>query len=265
MKKHIGGIAPQRVIEIIEESKEKATDLKNSCYHIKAAMVLGVIQIICGIIALAIWIIGPHGNDSIFSFGIWTFTLFFFSGVLTIRAKESRNRWLIAASMLMSISSAGVSAGFLLIKAGISHGFSDSFGFNYGCNSSIGNFSDENNNYGGISNYSNQRYNYRCVADVVKMVIAWTMLIACTASVLDLLTAFTHLSPSEKSNLRDSGRLVDFNSSQLDLTNHEDLHISCVQLNSSVNLANLQDFPAEQPSLDEPPTYQEVAGVRENC
>merc|ERR1711902_346702 len=172
----------------------------------------------------------------------------------TIRAKESRNRWLIAASMVMSISSGG----FLLIKAGISHGFSDNFGFNYGCNSSIGNFSDENNNYGGISNY-------RCVADVVKVVIAWTMLIACTASVLDLLTAFTHLSPSEKSNLRDSGRLVDFNSSQLDLTNHEDLHISCVQLNSSVNLANLQDFPAEQPSLDEPPTYQEVTGVRENC
>ena len=129
---------------------------------------LGVAQIICGIVALAIWIIG---NDSTFSFGkgIWTFTLFFFSGVLTIRAKESRNRWLIAASMVMSISSGG----FLLIKAGISHGFSDSFGFNYGCNSSIGNFSDENNNYGGISNYSNHRYNKRYVADVVKIFIIY--------------------------------------------------------------------------------------------
>ena len=184
--------------------------------------------------------------------------------MLTIRVVESRNRWLIAASIVMSINSA-VSAGFLLIKAGISHGFSNSFGYDYGYDSRIGSFIDENSNYGGISDYSNQRYNYRCVADVVKVVIAWTMLIACTASVLDLLTAFTHLSPSEKSNLRVSGRVVDFNSSQLDLTNHEDLHISCVQLNSSVNLANLQDFPAEQPSLDEPPTYQEVTGVRENC
>merc|ERR1712088_1050842 len=184
-------------------------------------------------VALAIWIIG---NDNTFSFGkgIWTFTLFFFSGVLTIRVVESKNRWLIAASMVMSINSA-VSAGCLLIKAGISHGCIDSF-------------SDENSNYGGFSDYSNQSYNYRYMADVVKVVMAWTMPMAGTASVL--LTAFTHLcSTSGQSKLRESGRLVHYNSSQLDLTNHQDLHISRIQLNSSVNLENLQDFPAAKPSL----------------
>merc|ERR1719264_514014 len=86
-------------------------------------------------VALAIWIIG---NDNTFSFGkgIWTFTLFVVSGVLTIRVVESRNRWLITASIVMSINSA-VSAGCLLIKAG------------------IGSYSDIY--YGGISDYSNYR------------------------------------------------------------------------------------------------------------
>jgi len=259
MKKHSGASAQHQVIEIIEESKE---EIKNNCY-VKAATVLGVVQIICGIVALVIWILEQDNNTISFGNGIWTFTLFFFSGVLTIRVVESRNRWLIAASMVMSINSA-VSAGCLLIKAGISHGFSDSFGYDYGYNSSIGSFSDENSNYGGFSDYSNQSYNYRYMADVVKVVMAWAMLMAGTASVL--LTAFTHLcSTSGQSKLRESGRLVHYNSSQLDLTNHHDLHISRIQLNSSANLANLQDLPAAQPSLDEPPTYQEVTGVRENC
>jgi len=235
MKKHSGASAQHQVIEIIEESKE---EIKNNCY-VKAATVLGVVQIICGIVALVIWILEQDNNTISFGNGIWTFTLFFFSGLLTIRVVERRNKWLIAASMVMSINSA-VSAGCLLIKAG------------------IGSYSDIY--YGGISDYSNYRY----VADVVKVVMAWTMLMAGTASVL--LTAFTHLCPtSGQPKLRESGRFVHFNSSQLDLTNHQDLHISRVQLNSSFNLDNLQDLPKPQPSLDEPPTYQEVTGLRENC
>ena len=237
MQKNSEATAPHQVIEITEESKKKAKKVQINCF-VKAVTVLGVVQIICGMVALAIWIIG---NDNTFSFGkgIWTFTLFVVSGVLTIRVVESRNRWLIAASMVMSINSA-VSAGCLLIKAG------------------IGSYSDIY--YGGISDYSNYRY----VADVVKVVMAWTMLMAGTASVL--LTAVTHLCPtSGQPKLRESGRFVHFNSSQLDLTNHQDLHISRVQLNSSFNLDNLQDLPKPQPSLDEPPTYQEVTGLRENC
>ena len=260
MQKNSEATAPHQVIEITEESKKKAKKVQINCF-VKAATMLGVVQIICGMVALAIWIIG---NDNTFSFGkgIWTFTLFVVSGVLTIRVVESRNRWLITASIVMSINSAD-SAGFLLIKAGISHGFSNSFGYDYGFDSSIGSFIDENINYGGISDYSNQSYNYRYVEDVVKVMMAWMMLMACTASVI--LTAVTHCCPSKKSKLCESGILVHYNSSQLDLTNHQDLHISRIQLNSSVNLENLRDIPDTKPSLDEPPTYQEVTGVRGKC
>jgi len=117
MKKHSGASAQHQVIEIIEESKE---EIKNNCY-VKAATVLGVVQIICGIVALVIWILEQDNNTISFGNGIWTFTLFFFSGVLTIRVVESRNRWLAVASMVMSINSA-VSAGFFLINASIFHG-----------------------------------------------------------------------------------------------------------------------------------------------
>ena len=139
MKKHSGASAQHQVIEIIEESKE---EIKNNCY-VKAATVLGVVQIICGIFALVIWILEQDNNTISFGNGIWTFTLFFFSGVLTIRVVESRNRWLAVASMVMSINSA-VSAGFFLINASIYHGECE---------------------------------------DVVKVVIAGQMLMASTASV----------------------------------------------------------------------------------
>merc|ERR1712203_125416 len=135
--------------------------------------------------------------------------------------------------MVMSINSA-TSAGFLLINAGISNGFSYSFGYDYDYNSSIGSYSDEYSNYGGISECSNQNYCY--MADVLKVVMAWTMLMVSTASAL--LTLFTHLHLSGQSKLRESGRLVQYNSSQLDLTNHQDLHISPIQLNST-NPTNL--------------------------
>ena len=118
MKKHRGAIAPHQVVEIPKESK--ATNIENNCY-VKAATVLGVVQIICGIVALEIWILVQDNNTISFGKSIWTFTLFFFSGVLTIRVVESRNRWLAVASMVMSINSA-VSAGFFLINASIFHG-----------------------------------------------------------------------------------------------------------------------------------------------
>merc|ERR1712130_677654 len=249
-----GPIVPHQVIQIIEESREKAWIKDN--YYEKAAKVLGVIQIICGIIALAIFITGI--NTFSFGKGIWTFTLFFFSGLLTISVAQSKNSWLITASMVMAINSA-TSAGFLLINVGISHGFGYDYGYNG--NIAIGSNSEKYSSYGGISDYSNQNYQY--MADVMIVVMAWTMLMVSTASVL--LTCFTHQCPpsSVKSKLRESGRLVQYNSSQQDLTNHQDLHTSPIQPNST-NPTNLEDLP-DQPSLDGPPTYQEVTGLRVNC
>ena len=50
MKQGSEAIAAHSVIQTIEEPKNKAK-MKNNCY-VKAATVLGVIQIICGFIAL---------------------------------------------------------------------------------------------------------------------------------------------------------------------------------------------------------------------
>jgi len=234
MKQQSFTIAPFQVVQITEEPKEKSS-VKNS-YYVKASTVLGVIQIICGIIALVVLY-----NDNAFSFskGIWTFTLFSLTGVLTIsEAHSSMNRWLMAGSMVLAINSV-VSAGFLLIYNGISHGFSYSVGYNFGYDS-----------------------NYTSMADVLKVVMAWMMLTVSTASAL--LTAFTHLCPTGQSKLRESGRLVQYKSSWLDLTNHEDLLNSPSQLYST-NPTNLQDLPAAKLSSEDPPTYQEVTGLGGNC
>ena len=50
MKQKSFAIALHQVVQITEEPEEKAR-IKNNCY-VKAATVLGVIQIICGFIAL---------------------------------------------------------------------------------------------------------------------------------------------------------------------------------------------------------------------
>jgi len=246
MKQQSFAIALHQVVQITEEPEEKAK-MKNNCY-VKAATVLGVIQIICGIIALVVLY-----NDNAFSFskGIWTFTLFSFTGMLTISEAHSINRWLMAGSMVLAINSV-VSAGFLLIYIGISHGFSYSFGYEFGFDSNIRSYTDEYSNYGGNSDNSNQSYDFRYMADVLKVVMAWTMLIASTASAL--LTAFTSLRPSSsgQSKLRESGGLVHYNSSHLDLTDHQDLQDSHLD---STNPS----------SLPQPPTYQEVIGQGGNC
>jgi len=249
MKQQRGVIASHQVIQITEEPKEKSR-IKTSCYA-KTATAIGVIQIICGIIALVVLY-----NDTIF----WTFTLFFFTGMLSISEAHIMNRWLMVASMVLAINSA-ISAAFLLINAGISQGFS----FDY-----------DNSEYGENSNSSDQSYNYRYMADVLKVVMAWTMLIASTVSTFStasaLITALTHIHPTRQSKLRESGKLVQYNSSQLDLTNHKDLHSRPSQL-SSPNPTNLQDLPASDESSPPPadqnlattnPNYLEVSGLGEN-
>jgi len=248
-------ITADQVIEIIDESKDQAKieRIRND-FYLKAATVLGVVQIICGIVALAFWIF-DHDNNFYFGKGIWTFILFFFSGLLTLSVPHIKNIWLISASMILSIGSTIVCACLLYaFFAGISSGGSD----------------------------DGLKFN--------NIVMVGLMVMTSTASAL--LTAFAHLRPSTfgQSKLRQSGSLVHFNSSQLDLTNHEDLHIiSDIQMNPTnhqdfkifknptnlqdlhiisdihQNPTNLQDLPSAQPSLDKPPTYQEVTELRQNC
>merc|ERR1711874_255120 len=76
---------PNQAIHVVEAPNEKA-NLKDGCYT-KAATVLGVLHIICGVISL-----GAESAflDSDFSIrfrigtGIWTAVFFFISGALSI-------------------------------------------------------------------------------------------------------------------------------------------------------------------------------------
>ena len=98
--------------QVIEQPREE-TRIRNT---FKAATtIFGVIQLICGIVALAVFITSTVVNDGTFSFdnSIWSSILFFVSGMLTLGGAQSKSRWLAAASLLLAISSSA-SAGFLL-------------------------------------------------------------------------------------------------------------------------------------------------------
>jgi hypothetical protein len=105
------------VIYIIQAPKEKV-NIKDA-YNIKAATALGVIHIICGIIALGSDIAGLVNGLDAFASGIWTSVFFFVSGGLAIGGARSGNKCLVVATMVMAIISA-ISAGILLIMSSIS-------------------------------------------------------------------------------------------------------------------------------------------------
>merc|ERR1712211_140694 len=85
-------------------------------YNIKAATALGVIHIICGLIALGSDIVGMVNTQFAFATGVWTAVFFFVSGGLAIGGARSGNKCLVVATMVMAIISA-VCAGALLIQS----------------------------------------------------------------------------------------------------------------------------------------------------
>jgi len=112
--------APHQVIYIIQAPKEKV-NIKD-VYNVKAATVLGVIHIVCGLIALGSDIAGlVNGDVTAAATGIWTSVLFFVSGGLAIGGARSGNKCLVVATMVMAIISA-VSAAILLIMSAIQLG-----------------------------------------------------------------------------------------------------------------------------------------------
>ena len=123
MKKHSGAIAADQVIEI-EESKpwaEKKREKEKKRLKSKSAKVgtvLGVVEIICGIVALAIWIsVQDNNTNDTKDKGILNCIIFSCTGVLLICVvyirNECLNTWLFVASWFMSICSAA-SAGLTL-------------------------------------------------------------------------------------------------------------------------------------------------------
>jgi len=120
--------APHQVIYIIQAPKEKV-DIKDA-YNIKAATALGVIHIICGLIALGADIAVMVDGHMSFASGIWTSVFFFISGGLAIGGARSGNKCLVVATMVMAIISA-VSAGILLIMSSISLSVFNRYSYRY--------------------------------------------------------------------------------------------------------------------------------------
>jgi len=109
---------PNQAIHVVEAPNEK---IKDGCYT-KAATVLGVLHIICGVICLgaeSAFLDSDYSKITIrIGTGIWTAVFFFISGGLSIGGAQSGNRGLVVATMAMSIISA-VLSGILLILASI--------------------------------------------------------------------------------------------------------------------------------------------------
>jgi len=146
MKQQSEAIAAHHVVEIIEEPQNE-TQIKEK-HNVIAATVLGVTQIICGIVAMGVFIarIVVHDNTCSFNNSILISILFFVSGMLTLGRVYTGDKWLLVASMVMAAASTLVAV-FLLVHAGLfretgSHGFSYSFDPGYGNTSYTGNYSD---------------------------------------------------------------------------------------------------------------------------
>ena len=107
-------------VYLTQAPKEKRDkDLKDA-YNVKATRILGVVHIVCGLIAFSseIQVIenGYHRDVIGIGTGIWTSVFFFVSGGLSIRGAQSGSKRLVVSTMVMSILSA-VCAGVLLIMS----------------------------------------------------------------------------------------------------------------------------------------------------
>jgi len=105
----------QKVIYLIQTPKK--VDIRD-VYNAKAVTVLGVVHIICGLIALASEIIVLVSGNVSFAAGIWTSVFFFTAGGLAIGGARTGNKCLVIATLVMAIFSA-VFAGALIILTAI--------------------------------------------------------------------------------------------------------------------------------------------------
>merc|ERR1712015_18739 len=103
-----------QVIYVVQEGKKRQS--VNESYNARAAIILGSIHIVCGVIAMVADIVGIVYGNAPFSTGIWTSVFFIVSGSLAIAGARSGNKCLVIATMVMAIITA-VFAGFLLFMS----------------------------------------------------------------------------------------------------------------------------------------------------
>ena len=108
--------APQGAVYVVEAPTKKTEDMKEF-YHVKVAIVLGVLHIICGIVALSSEIALLVNDQPLILGGTWTSVFFFISGGLAIGGARSGRRRLVVATMVMSIISAIFAGIFIIMSA----------------------------------------------------------------------------------------------------------------------------------------------------
>ena len=114
---------PQQVAYVVQAPTNVRDDNEaiKEAYGINAATFLGIVHIICGIIAFSceidvlLWS-RPRLPPGTLGTGIWSSVFFFISGGLAIGGAQSGKKCLVVATMVMAIISA-VSAGILLIMS----------------------------------------------------------------------------------------------------------------------------------------------------
>jgi len=120
------GRTVQPIYIVVEKSK--STKSIQESYKSKAARIIGILHIICGVVALGMGIaLTERSSRSYYSgigmigSGIWSSVFFFISGGLSIGSARNGNKCLVISTMVMSIFSA-ITAGILVIISGVGWG-----------------------------------------------------------------------------------------------------------------------------------------------
>ena len=125
---------PEEVVQpvyiVIEKTSEKSS--LHELYKTKAAIKIGIVHIVCGLLAfignIGLYLTARRFHFGFFGTGLWTSVFFFISGGLSICSGKKPNSCLVISTMVMSIFSS-ISAGVLIIfsSLGINFDYFDSY------------------------------------------------------------------------------------------------------------------------------------------
>ena len=232
---------PQQVAYVVQAptNVRDANQAIKEAYSVKAATVLGVVHIICGIIAfsceidLLVWATFLPGT---LGTGIWTSVFFFISGGLAIGGAQSGKKCLVMATLIMAIISA-VCAGILLIMSALL--FRPYVRLYYGYS----------------SNYDNNPY-----YNVKNTVPSYSLLITMGATMLIVAIISAALTCKPLCCRSDDQRVVNSQPNQVNNQVNQGYN-QPNQINNQVGQVHYQpnqetQFHYNQPNMVDPPPYQ---------
>jgi len=234
---------PQQVAYVVQAptTVRDNNEAIKEAYSVKAATVLGVVHIICGIISFSceidvlVW--ASRGIPGTLGTGIWTSVFFFISGGLAIGGAQSGKKCLVTATMVMAIISA-VCAGVLLIMSAIFLSVTGGRAYPY--------------------SYSN--YHYGSQIYYINKVPSYSLLIAMGATMLIVAIISAALTCKPLCCRSDDQRVVNSQPNQLNNQVNQGYN-QPNQVNNQVGQVHYQpnqetQFHYNQPNMVDPPPYQ---------